>query len=46
MNNIKDSNDISKIGLIIIGNKCDLPDSERKVTKNQKSNETNHNMKI
>ena len=47
INNIKDSIDISKVGLIIVGNKCDLPDSERKVDEESKKLfETNHNMKI
>jgi len=47
INNIKDSIDISKVGLIIVGNKCDLPDSERKVDEESKKLfEANHNMKI
>ena len=33
---IKDYIDISKISIIIVGNKCDLPDSERIVDKEMK----------
>ena len=45
--NINDSIDISKIAIIIVGNKCDLPNSERQVDeKSKKIIETKYNIKI
>ena len=46
INNIKDSINISKVGIIIVGNKFDLPD-ERKVNEKMKKDfEAFHKMKI
>ena len=38
INIIEDSIDITKIGIIIVGNKCDLPENEIKVDKEIKDN--------
>ena len=47
INNIKESIDIDKIALIVVGNKCDLPDSEKNVEKDSKQNfENTSKMKI
>ena len=47
INNIKESVDISKIALIVVGNKCDLSDDEKKVDEDLKKNfEENNKMKI
>ena len=47
INNIKESVDISKIALIVVGNKCDLSDDEKKVDVDLKKNfEENNKMKI
>ena len=44
---IKESIDISKIAIIIVGNKSDLPDSERQVDEESKKIiEINYNIKI
>ena len=44
---IQDSVDISKIALIIVGNKCDLPAEERQVDENSKVNlENSFKLKI
>ena len=46
INNIKDNIDISKVGIIIVGNKCDLS-NERVVNEEMKKDfEAYHNMKI
>ena len=45
--NIKESIDITKVGIVIVGNKCDLPEDEIKVDKEIKDDfEKEHNMKI
>jgi Ras-related protein Rab-1A len=47
INNIQESVDISKIALIVVGNKIDLPDDEKKVNEgSRKSFEDSHKMKI
>ena len=47
INNIKESIDIDKIALIVVGNKCDLPDSEKNVDQDSKQNfENTSKMKI
>ena len=47
INNIKESIDIDKIALIVVGNKCDLPDSEKNVDQDSKQNfENKSKMKI
>ena len=46
INKIKNNTDITKVAIIIAGNKCDLL-NERKVNEKMKSDfETEHNMKI
>ena len=46
INKIKNITDITKVAIIIVGNKCDLI-NERKVNEKMKSDfETEHNMKI
>jgi Ras-related protein Rab-1A len=47
ISNIKEAIDLSKIAFIVVGNKCDLPESEKEVDKESKTNfEVNNNMKI
>jgi len=47
INNIKESIDLSKIAFIVVGNKCDLPEDEKQVDKESKTNfEVNNNMQI
>ena len=47
ISNIKDAIDINKIGLVVVGNKCDLPDDEKKVDeKSKKEFEEENDMKI
>ena len=47
INNIKECIDITKIALIVVGNKCDLPDNENKVDEESKKQfEKENNMKI
>ena len=47
INNIQESVDISKIAFIVVGNKIDLPDDEKKVNEgSRKSFEDSHKMKI
>ena len=47
ISNIKESIDLSKIAFIVVGNKCDLPESEKEVDQESKKNfEVNNNMKI
>ena len=47
ISNIKEAIDLSKIAFIVVGNKCDLPESEKEVDKESKANfEVNNNMKI
>ena len=47
INTIKENNDISKLAIIIVGNKCDLPESKRAVNEEMKKNfEIENNIKI
>ena len=47
LNSIKENIDISKIGIIIVGNKCDKSDSDRVVDEEMKNNfEIRNNIKI
>ena len=47
ISNIKDSIDINKIALVVVGNKNDLPDDEKKVDEESKKKfEEENNMKI
>ena len=47
LNNIKETIDITKVALFIVGNKCDLPEDEKKVDQEIKNIfEKEHNIKI
>ena len=46
INNIKDNIDISKVGIIIVGNKCDLLESREVNEEMKKDFEAYHNIKI
>ena len=47
INNIKESIDIDKVALIVVGNKCDLPDTEKNVDQDSRQNfENTSKMKI
>ena len=47
INNIKEAIDIDKVALLVVGNKCDLPDEEKNVDQESRQNfENTNNMKI
>ena len=47
INNIKEAIDIDKVALLVVGNKCDLPDEEKNVDQESRKNfENTNNMKI
>ena len=47
INNIREAIDITKIGLIVVGNKCDLPPEDKTVDEESKNKfESDNNMKI